>query len=245
MPRLKDKQDAYGHEISDYLKGNLHAYEVVEREDGYVDISYGPKGYLAEYKDWPPWQRKGIRFARGEVLDIGCGAGRCLLYLQQKGLDVTGIDISPLAIKVCKQRGVKKALVKSITEIGPDLGIFDTIIMYGNNFGLFGSYKRAKWLLRKMHKMTTDKGRIIAESLDPYTTDYPEHLAYHKYNRRRGRMGGQIRLRIRYKKYASPYFDYLLVSKDELNDILNGTGWKAVRFFDSKFGAYVMVLEKE
>jgi SAM-dependent methyltransferase len=245
MPGLTSLQDAYGHEINDYFLGHSHVYEIVERDDGYIDFSTGPKAYFVEYKDWPSYQKKAIRFARGKVLDIGCGAGRCLVHLQHKGLDVTGIDTSPLAIKVCKKRGIKNAIVQSITQIGPDLGIFDTMIMYGNNFGLFGSHKRARWLLRKMYRMTTDKARIIAESLDPYGTDLPEHLTYHKYNRKRGRMSGQIRLRVRYSKYASPWFDYLLVSKDEMRDILEGTGWKAVRFFDSTFSAYTVVIEKE
>ncbi|NQT82293.1 class I SAM-dependent methyltransferase, partial [bacterium] len=79
-----------------------------------------------------------MRLARGKVLDIGCGAGRNSLYLQQKGLDVLGIDLSPLAIMVCQLRGFKKARVMSITEVDSRLGTFDTIVMYGNNFGLFG-----------------------------------------------------------------------------------------------------------
>lgn len=245
MSRLPSKQDAFGHEMHDYFLGRRDFLEIVERNDGYIDISSGPKTYFSEYKDWLLYQKKAIRFARGKVLDIGCGAGRCLLHLQNKGLECVGIDYSPLAIKVCKGRGAKKALVRSVTQIGPDLGIFDTIIMYGNNFGLFGSYKRAKWLLRKMHRMTTGRARIIAESLDPYGTDFPEHLWYHKRNRKQGRMSGQLRLRIRYKKYISPYFDYLLASKDEMKDILSGTGWRAVRFFDSTFSAYTAIIEKE
>ena len=40
-------------------------------------------------------------------------------------------------------------------------------------------------------------------------------------------MGGQVRIRIRYKDYATPWFDYLLVSKKELAEILDGTGWQA------------------
>lgn len=245
MAKLKLKQDAYGREIYDYLLGRRDIYEIVERDDGYVDLSVGPRGYFAEYKDWPAYHKKGIRFARGRVLDIGCGAGRCLLYLQGKGHEVVGIDNSPLAIKVCKKRGAKKALVRPITGIGPDLGIFDTIVMYGNNFGLFGSFKRARWLLRRMYGMTSDMARIIAESLDPYGTTLPDHLAYHRRNRKRGRMSGQLRIRIRYNKSITPYFDYLLVSKKEMGEILDGTGWRVARFIDSKGPMYIAVIEKE
>ncbi len=46
---LKDHQDAYGHELLDYLNG-ITGSEIVERDDGYVDASGGAKDYFAEYK---------------------------------------------------------------------------------------------------------------------------------------------------------------------------------------------------
>ncbi len=246
MAELSQEQDAFGREIHDYFQGLPDVCEIVERDDGYVDFSSGAPAYFAEYKKWPDYHRQAIKMARGKVLDIGCGAGRCSLHLQQEGHDVVGIDNSPLAVRVCKKRGVKKVYVKSISEIGPDLGLFDTIVMYGNNFGLFGSYKRAKVLLRRMYRMTTDDARIIAESGDPYVTKFPDHLAYHKWNRQRNRMPGQLRIRVRYRKYASPWFDYLLVSRDEMRDILDGTGWKATKFFESpRYAAYTVLIEKE
>lgn len=244
MSRLTSRQDAYGQAMYDFYRGK-GGYEVDEREDGLVGVSAGPPAYLAEYKDWPPHQKKAIQLARGRVLDIGCGAGRSVLYLQNKGLEVTGIDASPLAIKVCKLRGLACAKVMSITQVSPKLGVFDTILMYGNNFGLFGSFKRARWLLRRLHRMTSEDARIIAESNDPYQTRVPCHLAYQKQNRRRGRMSGQLKLRVRYLTYATPWFDYLLVSKTEMRMIVKDTGWRIARFFDSKRSSYIGVVEKE
>ncbi len=241
---LKPEQDAFGQQIYDYYKKGIGS-EIVERDDGYFDVSGGPVAYFAEYKDWNERDRKAMKFVKGRVLDIGCGAGRVSLYLQQKGFDVTGIDNSPLAIKVCKLRGLKKAKVLSVTQIDSKLGMFDTIIMFGNNFGLFGSFNRAKWLLKKFYKLTSPQARIIAESRDTYDTDIPEHLEYQKFNRKRGRMSGQIRIRVRYKKSVTPYFDYLMVSRDEMKKILKGTGWKVNKFIDEKGAMYVAVIDKE
>jgi len=240
---MRPSQDAYGRALYDYYLGK-GGYEINERDDGYVASSPGPRAYLAEYKDWSPHEKKAVRLARGKVLDIGCGGGCVALHLQEKGLDVAGIDISPLAIKVCKARGLRKAKVMSITQVSRRLGIFDTILMFGNNFGLFASRRRARWLLRRFHAMTANDARIIAESIDPYSTD-PCHRAYHKLNRRRGRMAGQIRLRIRYKTWATPWFDYLLVSKDEMRTVLRGTGWRVQRLIDLNAFRYIAVIEKE
>jgi hypothetical protein len=97
--------------------------------------------------------------------------------------------------------------------------------MFGNNFGLFGGRERARWMLRRLKRMTSAHARIVAHSLNPYNTELPEHLSYHRFNRRRGRMAGQLRIRVRYVKLATPWFDYLLASPEEMREIANGTGW--------------------
>jgi hypothetical protein len=166
--------------------------------------------------------------------------------LQQKGLDVTGIDNSPLAIKVCRLRGLKKPKMMPIEQIGqftPDS--FDAVIMMGNNFGLFGSYKRARILLKSLSRITSPDAMIIAATRNPYLTKDPAHLAYHKLNRNRGRMPGQLKIRVRYQRYVGTWFDYLLVSKTELKEILRDTGWGIRRFIDGKDGQYIMLLAKQ
>ena len=182
-----------------------------------------------------------MEFERERVLDIGCGAGRHSLYLQKKGLNVLAIDSSPLAIEVCKLRGLKKAKVMAIEDVKFKPNSFETIIMMGNNFGLFGSLKKAKRLLKKFYRMTSRNGLIIANTHDPYKTDNPDHREYHKLNKKKGRMGGQVKIRVRFRKYVSRWFDYLMVSKKE---ILKGTEWKVKKFIDSDNSQYVAVIEK-
>jgi hypothetical protein len=66
-----------------------------------------------------------------------------------------------------------------------------------------------------------------------YDTSNPVHLKYHETNRKKGRMSGQIRLRVRFKQYADRWYDYLMVSKQEMGEILEGTGWKVEKYIDS------------
>ena len=215
---LTRQQDAFGHALRAFLDGGRQP-GIVERDDGYIGVSGATGMYFSEYDDWPAFEKEAMEYASGRVLDIGSGAGRHSLYVQSKGLDVLGIDNSPLAIEVCKQRGLRNAKVIPVNKINSSLGIFDTVLMMGNNFGLFGSFDGARWLLKKFSKITSTNGRIIAVTNDVYKTDIPEHLSYHEFNRNRGRMAGQIRLRVRYKKYATPWFDYLMVSKEEMENI--------------------------
>ena len=58
-------------------------------------------------------------------------------------------------------------------------------------------------------------------------------------------MPGQVRIRIRHGTVIGPWFDYLLVSKREVKQIINGTGWRVKEFIDSKGASYAMILEKD
>lgn len=44
------------------------------------------------------------RGARGRALDVGCGAGVFSVWLAEKGMDVTGIDVIPEAIAMAQAR---------------------------------------------------------------------------------------------------------------------------------------------
>jgi SAM-dependent methyltransferase len=241
---MRSDQDAYGHAMYDFLRGK-GGQEIVEYDDGFVFATGGPSFYFAEYPKWSAAERKAMRSVIGRVLDVGCGAGRVAIHLQERGHDVLGIDNSPLAVRVSRIRGLKRVQVGSISEIDGSLGTFDTIVMMCNNFGLVGSRASAKRLLRRFHRITSDRGRILAASTDPRHGRSP-HRAYLQRNRSRGRMPGQIRGRIRYRTYATPWADFLLVSRAEMRSLVRDTGWRIRRFVDAPDEPlYVAILEKE
>ncbi|MFH0765929.1 MAG: class I SAM-dependent methyltransferase, partial [Calditrichota bacterium] len=220
-----------------------------ERDDGYMDISSGPDFYFTEYETWPDSSKEALKHARGRILDVGCGAGRHCLYFQSLGHEIVGIDNSPLAVEVCRRRGVKEARVLSASQVTKKLGLFDTIIMCGNNLALLESQDRAPQMLKRFHPITNKDAIIIGQIRDPYLTDNPVHLNYHAYNLSRGRMPGQVRIRVRHQLFKSPWFDYLFLSREELKELLIGTGWRVRQFVDQYIeeegGMYWAVLEKD
>jgi SAM-dependent methyltransferase len=240
---LTEKQDAYGRAMLDHLEGRP-SWEIVERDDGFFHPGAGPERYFAQHVDWPSHERGAIAVTRGRVLDVGCGAGRVILHLQERGMEVSGLDVSPNAVEVCRRRGAKDVEVRSIASIHPSMGSFDTIVMFGSNFGLFGSWSRARRLLGRMYRMTSGDARVIASTRDPSRTDDEGEIAYMRRNRDRGRMSGQWRIRIRYRDLCTPWFDYLTVTRDELTGIVEGTGWTVDRDFEGPEGRYAVVLRK-
>ena len=240
---LTDRQDAHGNAMWDELHGRA-AETICERDDGYVE-SAPTSQYFEPFEAWDGSVRKAMDFAQGRVLDVGCGAGRHALHVQERGHEVVGIDVSPKALVVCGLRGVDDVRGCAATQVGAFLGRIDTVLMLGNNFGFVENRKRAPWLLKRLARLTSPDARIVAETRDVYATDKPEHLAYHERNRRRGRMAGQIRLRIRYRTHATPWFDYLFVSPEEMEELIRPTPWRIHDVLsDDPGGQYVAILEK-
>ncbi|MGD0093188.1 MAG: class I SAM-dependent methyltransferase [Planctomycetota bacterium] len=200
--------------------------------------------FFAKFNKWLRHEQRAMKYVSGRVLDVGVGAGRCALYLQKRGHRVVGIDNSPLAVKTAKARGVRDARVMPLDRVGPRLGKFGTVLMLGNNFGLFESPRKAQCLLKRLHVVTTPNARIIAESCDVYKVKEPRHVAYHKLNQARGRMAGALRLRVRYRTFCTPWFDYLNVSQTEMEQILIGTGWRVRHYLYARGPHYIAIIEK-
>jgi SAM-dependent methyltransferase len=230
--------DAFGAMLVDAIEARIAGHEIVERDDGFIAVSRFD--YLAPIRRWLAVERRVLRYVRGRVLDVGCGAGRVALELQARGRVVVAIDPSPGAGEVARRRGVRDVRLMRLEEVDESLGHFDTVLMYGNNFGLFASRSKARRLLRRLRPLAD---RIVAGSNDLYRTDDPVHLAYQERNRRRGRLPGQLRIRVRYRTLVDPWFNYLLVSPDEMTEIVDGTGWRIERFVRDEGSFYVAVLE--
>ena len=214
------------------------ASEIIERDDGF--ITSAGLNYFAPVRRWPAVERRALRYVRGRVLDVGVGAGRVALELQARGREVVAIDVSPGAVEVARNRGVSDVRLLAFEEVDASLGHFDTVVMYGNNFGLFGSRAKARRLLRRLRPFVA---RIVATSNDPYASEDLAHFAYHERNRGRGRMSGQLRLRVRYRDLVGPWFEYLIVSPDEMADIVESTGWQLRRLVRDEGSYFVAVLD--
>jgi SAM-dependent methyltransferase len=225
----------------DALAGVPGVHEIVERDDGLIDTSEGPESYFRPLRRWPAVERRGLRWVRGRVLDVGCGAGRVALELQRRGHEVVAIDVSPGAVEVSRRRGVRDVRLLAFEDVDESLGRFGTVVMFGNNFGLFGGRTKGRRMLRRLHGLAE---RIVASTVDPYATDFPAHLAYQRRNRERGRMSGQVRIRVRRHELATPWFDYLLASAEEVEELTDGTGWRVGRLVRDRGPLYVVVLER-
>ncbi|MEU8779648.1 class I SAM-dependent methyltransferase [Streptomyces sp. NPDC048606] len=235
--------DAIGHLLLRCLSAGAEpgaVFEVIERSDGFVGVCDAAE-YFAPFEDWPTRERSLISRARGAVLDIGCGAGRHALHLRERGLDVTAVDSSPGAVRVCRERGVP-ARPGTAGELPCPDGSYDTLLALGANLGLLGGRARAAELLAEFARVAAPGARLLATGRDPYASTGRVHTDYHEANRRAGRMAGQLRIRIRSGAVAGSWFDYLYCSLPELEELLAPSDWTPVEAFEDPGGGYGVVL---
>jgi hypothetical protein len=139
---------------------------------------------------------------------------------------------------------VHDARLLSLEEIDERLGIFDTALLMCGNLGLAGNASETSALLRRLHDVTSPEGRVVFDTVDPHLDNDEGDLAYLDRNRVTGRMPGEITIRIRYGELVTPWFELLLLSAPELEDLLAGTGWRLAWRRDADPPDWYGVLEK-
>ncbi len=235
--------DPWSEIMKDAAAGIEGQYQI-ERDDGHFD-TLEVSNYISPIEEWLEVERLAIKYAKGKVLDIGCGAGRVSLYLQVLGYDVVGIDLAPGAIEASRTMGLREAYVMSASELEFKDEIFDTVVLFGNNFGVAGDEKRVVKMLRQLHEITSPDANILAGALDPLNTEKPEHLAYHEMNRAMNRPPGLIRLRLKYKDLVSDWSYLWHPTPSEMEMLAEKGGWQVEKLLQiGDESTYVGILTK-
>ncbi|MBA3418116.1 MAG: class I SAM-dependent methyltransferase [Geodermatophilaceae bacterium] len=103
-----------------------------------------------------------VRRCSGPTLDVGCGPGRLAAAVAQLGLPVLGLDISPAAVRIARNRG---ALVvqRSVFDPLPGEGGWQHVLLADGNIGIGGNPAR---LLRRCGALLDVGGTVLTE-VDP------------------------------------------------------------------------------
>ena len=246
LPQLPLERDLFGRVIFDHFQGRPGDY-YLRRDDNFLERDTSAR-YFRSWEEMPSHQRCLLNHARGRVLDIGAGAGQHACVLQERGLAVTAIDASPLAIEVCRARGLHDARVMEAQEMDFPAQSFDTVLMMNNNLGIGGSPGGLRGLLLHLHELVAPGGVILTDKREcECTAVNPTHARYQRWNVERGWYPGSQRLRVEYDGHCGEEFDWLMITLHDLRDLCKETGWRIARCVQVNAGdaMYAIGMERE
>jgi len=232
--------DVWGLAFRHSHDGTLDAC-VLRRDD---DVTEDVPEMIASYFGPPDEiQLELLRGLSGRVLDVGCGVGRHLLWLQEHGIDAVGIDHSPGAVAVARERGCREVYLGSPATLNFPDDHFDAAIMFGNNAGIGGDIEGCSAMFARLQRWIRPGGRLITEGRNLLQVDYPDHLAYYEANCKAGRPPGQMRWRLECGGEVGDWFHLMLFDPETLEDLLTDAGWRVldVRTYDA--GLFVIIAE--
>jgi SAM-dependent methyltransferase len=180
-----------------------------------------PSYFFRNYEQCPELEQVALQQARGKVLDVGAGAGSHSLYLQQQGVDVTAIDVSPNSVEVMKDRGLSKVELINFYDVSE--GAFDTLLFLMNGIGLVQTLDGFDALFAHVRKLLAPNGQILLDSSDliymfeeedgSYLIDMSDN--YH----------GEVVFDLSYKDIKAESFNWLYVSEELLIDAAKKNGF--------------------
>jgi len=138
----------------------------------------------------------------GPTLDIGCGPGRLVAALTDRGIEAMGVDASASAVREARSRGAL-AVRRNLFDRLPGEGRWQHALLADGNIGIGG---RPTTLLRRVGELLAPGGTALVEVAAP------------------GRGLVRERRRLRVDGRLGPAFDWAVVGLDGLQRSLPGTG---------------------
>ena len=209
---LDVKRDPMGAAIADYYKngiaGRLRVISSMFDEDE-IPVEH----LFREEDEMSALELEALNLSKGHILDVGAGAGCHALALQDRGLRVTAIDVSPLSVKVMQDSGVNDVKLVNIYD-ETFVGQYDTILMLMNGSGIIGKIDNIAKFFARIGSLLAPNGQVLMDSSD---------LIY-LFEDEEGRVDidlagdyyGEVDFTMQYKNIKGETFDWLYIDFETL-----------------------------
>ena len=217
---MKREKDAMGKAIADFYKGNangkLRVLSPMFEEDE-IPLST----LFRSFRDMPKMEQKALKMAKGKTLDVGAGSGCHSLWLQNNGVDVTAIDISPYSVETMKARGVVNVLEQDFFTLDEK---YDTILMLMNGIGIVGTLEKLPDFFKHINNVLAEDGQLLCDSSDLcYLYDdkdgIVELMDSDKYY-------GELEYTMCYEEICGDSFQWLYIDANTLRNCAEANGFK-------------------
>ena len=121
-----------------------------------------------------------------KTVDLGCGTGNYAVYLAGLGFDVTGIDISPTAIKIAKENAEKKKVKCTflVTDVLGNLAELKETFVFAYDWELLHHIfpSQRKKFVENVYRILNPRGKYLSvcfNTKDPWLVDSGKYRKTH------------------------------------------------------------------
>lgn len=151
-----------------------------------------------------------LDWCHGPTVDLGCGPGRIVDVLLRRGIPALGVDDSPHAVRLTRERGAA-ALRRDVFAPLPGEGRWSHAILLDGNIGIGGDPAR---LLRRAAALVEPGGTVVVE-VEPAARGVHREA-----------------VRVRAASGTSVWFPWAHVGSDALDDLAAAAGLRLARRLD-------------
>lgn len=164
-----------------------------------------------------------VHACTGPVVDLGCGPGRLTAALTALGVAGLGVDVSPVAVALTRDRGAAAIRRDLFTRL-PDEGLWQHALLADGNIGIGGD---PATLLHRVGQLLRPGGTALVELDRPGTGLRRRHV----------RVVGD-------DGESGDWFDWAWLGVDAVGDTARGSGL-APTWFAERGGRWFAALTKE
>lgn len=228
-------RDIYGEALSQFhQKGELNAPLLLHST--YGDIEEMPiEVFFRSEEDFPELEFIALSLCDGRVLDVGAGVGAHALYLQEKGLKVTALEISAPACNIMRERGVLQIKQDNFWTYQEQQ--FDTLLFLMNGIGLAEDLTGFRRLLAKAKTLLNPGGQLLFDSSDisylyeEYRIPRPDYYF------------GEIGYQYEFEGHKGAPFKWLYMDQTTLIRIAHEEKWVVQILFEDDNDQYLVRME--
>jgi len=240
MGVLDRENDPMGAAIWNYFVA-AKDQQIIVKTDIAEDEELFPSYLFRDFDKMPELEQKALEKCNGRILDVGAGAGSHALWLQQKGLNVSAIDISPLSCQTMEKRGITDVRLIDVKQLEHEQ--YDTILLLMNGLGIAGTLEGLDLLLNHLKTLLKPGGQILADSADLIYLFTDEEgdiwvdLNDDKYY-------GQIEYRLSYQAQKGLPFNWLFVDPESLTYSAQKNNLQVTELMEGPNHDYLAVLKE-
>lgn len=219
--------------LLDYLQGQRNVELEVESTTLEMSTMSG-EVMFRDFAAMDKLEHQGLEACIGPVLDVGGGSGCHSLWLQERGLEVDTLDVSPGCVEVMRRRGVRQVMHENFF-VYDRRNRYATILMLMNGVGICGTVDGLQYLLGQAQLLLAKGGQIIADSTDLARLCKGAQKRWHA-----GGYIGETEFTMHYRDIVSDPFSWLYIDFYTMQAVTEYHGMRCERLLACPDGRYLM-----